>query len=437
MDGARQFSNGIPHFPIYMKSMRLLIAPNAFKNSLKARAAAEAIRKGFEQSRLPCTCECFPIADGGDGTGELLVEKLGGSQVEGQVDDPLGRKVVASFGLIATVKEGAGGNAVANAGTGVAGGSGRPLDVGGSIAVIEMAAASGLHLLRQEELDPLRASTIGTGQLIRMALDRGVRQIMLAVGGSATVDGGAGILHALGIRFLDGKSQVLAPSPRELVALEKIDRSGMDARLSETRIVILCDVTNRLLGAEGAAQVFGAQKGAGPKDMPVLEAALTRLRDVALAATGKDMAAVQHGGAAGGVAAGLYALLDADLVNGAEYFLGITGFDKSLDKADLVITGEGSIDEQTLQGKGPYAVACHAKAKHLPMLAFAGMIPAEITPAMKESFDAILAIGRGCTSLEEAIRSTGADLTRTAMEVGDLLASVLSESLSESEFNAL
>jgi glycerate kinase len=384
-----------------MKTWRLLIAPNAFKNSLDAKRAAEAMYRGFEKSRLRCTCECFPIADGGDGTGDLLVEKLGGVRVEATVDDPLGRKVRAGFGLIGGLIGRKGANA--------------------ETAVIEMAAASGLRLLKPDELDPIRASTRGTGQLMKMALDKGVRKIMLAVGGSATVDGGIGILEALGVQFLDKEGRKLDASIGQLVGLEKIDVSGLDPRLKDCHIVILCDVNNKLLGTEGAARVFGPQKGASPEIVSKLDAALTRLRDIAVVETKRDMAAVRYGGAAGGVAAGLFAMLGAELVNGAEYFLQVTGFEASLNKADLVVTGEGSIDEQTLLGKGPYAVAMSAKTRHLPVVAIAGKIPDEISLAMAACFDAIFPIGNGAFTLDEAIRRSEQDLVRTATAIGDLL----------------
>ena len=262
--------------------MHILIAPNAFKNSLSAAAAAGAIRRGLEESRLQGTCTRFPIADGGDGTAELLIERLHGTTIEATVEDPLGRPVDATFGQLPD-----------------------------GTAVIEMASASGLRRLRAEDRNRLRTSSAGTGQLIRAAASGGAVQILLAVGGSATVDGGAGILHALGVRFLDESGNDLIPTPDQLLRLRRIDPSGCDLRVPLT---ILCDVNNPLLGPNGAAAVFGPQKERPPSDVSQLEAALTHFRNIVQSATHIDIATIKHGGAAGGTAAGLHALLNAQLV---------------------------------------------------------------------------------------------------------------------------
>ncbi len=338
--------------------MYILIAPNAFKNSLTAESSAIAIRTGLEQSRLDCTCECFPIGDGGDGTAELLTRKLGGEQIFIPVSDPLGRPVTASFGLA------------------------RSTAIIEPMAIIEMASASGLRLLESGELNPLMTSSTGTGQAMLAALQSGARQIFLAVGGSATVDGGVGILQALGFRFLDSAGQALPPTPDQLIHLVTIDRDNVHPLLKQTRLTILCDVDNPLLGKNGAAAIFGPQKGASPEMVEQLEAGLTRFSEVVLATTGKDMGAIPHGGAAGGTTAGCWALLDAELVNGADYFLQLTGFSDSLQKAALVITGEGSLDAQTLQGKGPFAVARLARNHKIPVIGLAGRIPLQKDPAM-------------------------------------------------------
>ncbi len=383
-----------------MDVMRILIAPNAFKNSLDAEGVALAIRHGLEQSALNCTCETFPIGDGGDGTGDLIIKKCAGELVSGRVHDPLGRKIEATFGLI---DEGAGTDA-------------------GKSAVIEMANASGLRLLKLSELGPLHANTFGTGEQIRLALDRGVTRIIIGIGGSATVDGGVGILKALGIRFLDEKGVDLPTLPEDLVRLETIDVSGLDHRVFDTEVIVLCDVDNILLGEEGAAAVFGPQKGATSESIPKLETSLRRLAEVTLRQTGKDIAALKHGGAAGGAAAGLYAFLDAKLVNGIDYFLQLTGFEAALEQADLVITGEGSIDEQTLQGKGPFGVARQAKSKGLPVIGVAGKVPLVKDPGLQEYFDVLVAIGNGPADLETAFRGTTENMVRTAWEIGNLLA---------------
>jgi glycerate kinase len=373
--------------------MHILIAPNAFKNAITAPAAAEAIAAGLRQSGLSFTHECFPIGDGGNGTAGLLISRNGGEWTSCQVHDPLGREITAGFGLMEN----------------------------GQTAVIEMADASGLQFLKTEELNPLQTTTFGCGEMIRQALDKGVRKIILGMGGSATVDGGAGILRALGIRFLDESGTDLPDQPGAMTGLAAIDLSGMDKRFPETSLIILCDVNNPLLGSEGAAAVFGPQKGAGPKDIPRLESALLRLKDKALAQTGKDMSAVPYAGTAGGAAAGLSVFLNASLVNGIDYFLETTGFEEALSKSNLVITGEGSIDEQTLQGKGPFGVADQAKKKGIPVIALAGKVPLTENKALSEYFSALWPIGNGPADLDYAMKTTTENLTRTSAAIGHLL----------------
>jgi len=354
--------------------MKIVIAPNAFKNSLSADAAATAILQGLSESRLDFTGECFPVGDGGDGTGDLLIKKMDAVKIEAAARDPLGRQREASFGLA------------------------------GDTAIIEMASASGIRLLKREELDPLQALSTGTGDLMRAALDHGARHIILGMGGSATVDGGIGILTSLGIRFDDGG----------------IDASGLDPRLAATRVTVLCDVNNPLLGPLGAAAVFGPQKGATPEAVQQLEGRLQNLAGLIHKITGKAIADVPKGGTAGGAAAGLYGLLNADLVNGIDYFLQLTGFDQALDNADWVITGEGSLDEQTLQGKAPYGVAVSAKRKGIPVIGLAGRLP-QNTERLDEYFDVLLPINQRLLHPAEALKHTAANLTATAKAVGNLL----------------
>jgi glycerate kinase len=292
----------------------------------------------------------------------------------------------------------------------------------GQAAVIELAAASGLRLLRPDEFDPLHSSSFGTGELIKFALDRGVSEIVLAIGGSATVDGAAGILQALGVRFLNAGGNALTNLPEALVDLDYVDVSGLDGRILKCSLIVLCDVDNLLLGAQGAARVFGPQKGATPEAVSKLEVALAKLSEVFLRQTGKDMSRTKCGGAAGGVAASLQAFLNAKLVSGIEYFLDATGFDAALHKADLVITGEGSIDDQTLHGKGPVGVAARAKAKNIPVVGLAGAVPLKPNSLLRQYFDVLLPIGAGVVEVEVALGQTALNLERTAFELGNLLA---------------
>lgn len=374
--------------------MKILISPNAFKHALDAEDAARAIAEGLQRSKLACTCECFPIGDGGDGTDALIINAFKGKMIDTNVHDPLGRKIHSTFGIVQ----------------------------GGSTAVIGMANASGLRLLQKEELSPLTTTSFGTGEQVKIALDQGAGKIIIGMGGSATVDGGIGILHALGIRFLDAAGAELTGLPGSLTGLHAVDTTHLDARIKTTSVVVLCDVDNFLLGDNGAAAMFGPQKGASPADVQQLDAALKKFAAVTLAQTGKDIAKIKYGGTAGGASAGLYAYLDAALVNGIDYFLDLTGFDEKLANSNLVITGEGSIDEQTLQGKGPYGVASRAKRKGIPVIGLAGKVPLENNTALQEYFDMLLAIGHQPMDLPAALAATKENLVRVSCELGNLLA---------------
>lgn len=374
--------------------MHILIAPNAFKHAVDASTAAEAIHRGLRASQLPCTCECFPIGDGGNGTCRLIIERLRGELVEVPVLDPLGRPIRASFGFVESRK----------------------------MAVIELADASGLHLLEPWELDPLHAQSYGTGQLILAALDNGAEEIIVGMGGSATVDGGSGILRALGARFLDGTGREIADLPAGLEALHTIDLSGLDGRLRAARLTILCDVDNPLLGEQGAAHVFGPQKGASTAQAQQLDGLLAHYAALIKGTTGADVSTRPAGGVAGGASAGLAGLLGAALVNGIDYFLDLTRFDAALSRCQLVITGEGSIDSQTLQGKGPYGVASRAKRMGLPVIGLAGKVPRGVSDDLAAYFDTLLAVGSGPSPLDEALAATVDNLARTATQLGNLLA---------------
>jgi glycerate 2-kinase len=373
--------------------MKILIAPNAFKNSLSAKDAAEAIKKGLLKSGLSCDCACFPVGDGGDGTAELIIGHNKGVSMTAEVHDPLGKKIHASFGLIDN----------------------------GRTAVIEMANASGLRLLKPDEYDPLHASSFGTGELIKHSLDKNVNTIILCIGGSATVDGATGIARALGIQFLAKEGKELKNLPGQLTELNSIDLSSLDKRILNCRLVILCDVENFLLGDKGAAAVFGPQKGARPADIIKLESGLTTLCAVVLQQTGKDISTLKHGGAAGGVAAVLSALLHAELRNGIEEFISLTHFEDALHNTGLVITGEGSIDLQTLQGKGPFGVARLAKQKGLRVVGLAGQLPTTIPPELHQYFDLLLSINEAPYDLENALKNTGINLERAVFKLGQRL----------------
>jgi glycerate 2-kinase len=373
--------------------MHILIAPNAFKNSLSAFDAANSIREGLLDSGLTCNIVCFPVGDGGDGTASLIVNNLGGFFIEVQANDPLGRKIKTSVGFIDD----------------------------GKTAVIEMAKVSGLKLLQQKELDPLHSTSFGCGELISAALNHGVRKIILGVGGSATIDGGCGALQAMGVRFLDRSKNELTSLPESLTDLDTIDISGIDKRIFDTEFIILCDVDNFLLGEKGAASIFGPQKGASEQSVIQLENALTRLRDISFSQTGSDMNSLAHGGAAGGISAGLNIYLNARLVQGIEYFLDMTGFDKALENTDLLITGEGCIDHQTLEGKGPYGVARRAKKKNITVIGLAGMVPLTANTELDRYFDVLMTINQPYENLETAMSHTDVNLRQTSFELGKMI----------------
>lgn len=375
------------------EKIKILVAPNAFKNSLEAEAVAHAVKEGLMSSKLGCQVDCFPIADGGDGTGALLIARLHGKVCNEKVHDPLGREILASYGLID----------------------------GGMTAVIEMASASGIHLLSPAELNPMAATSFGTGELIKKALDFGVKEIIIAVGGSATVDGASGMLKVLGVRFLDSKGNELYNLPTNLEKVDAIDIERMDKRLMDCKLIVLCDVENSLLGEQGAASVFGPQKGASPDDVLLLEHRLHLFAGIACKKFSCSTTTVKGGGAAGGVAWGLHTFFNAQLMSGIEYFLDVCGFDDAIGEADIVITGEGRIDEQTLAGKGPYGVARRAKKIKLPVIGLAGSISLQASSRLHEYFDFLIPIGNEPGDLSSALKNTEVNLERTARMIGDLL----------------
>jgi glycerate 2-kinase len=372
--------------------MHVVIAPNAFKHAVSARQAAHAIQEGLLSSCPQCIATCFPIGDGGDGTASLIIDHYKGARIDVRISDPLGRTINASYGLIDD----------------------------GKTAVIEMADASGLRLLKKEESDPLFTSTFGTGEMIIDALERDVHKIILGMGGSATVDGGTGILRALGIRFFD-REHHLIQLPGDLKELCEIDSSLIDRRCLEVEMIVLCDVENPILGELGAANVFGPQKGASPESVNRLESGLRKYSGIVFRSTGKRIDDLARGGAAGGAAAGLYAFLNARLVNGISYFLDLTNFDDHLRNCDLLITGEGSIDRQTLGGKGPFGVALRAKQNAIPVIGLAGIVPEEPDEELHKYFDILLAIGNKPMDAAEALSKTEIDLRRMGAVIGQFL----------------
>ena len=333
--------------------LTLVVAPDSFKGSLPAHEAARAIGAGLRDAAaarpgLELEVRARPVADGGEGTVDAFLS-AGWLPHEVDVTGPTGRPVRACLAL-------------------------SPGGTEPRTAVVELATASGLTLLPDGRPAPRDATTRGTGELVAAALDLGVGRLVLAVGGSATTDGGAGMASALGVRFLDGEDRPLPPGGAALSGLAEIDVTDLDPRLLDTEVVVACDVDNPLTGPRGAAHVYGPQKGATPEDVGVLDAGLARLAQLLHRDLGIDVDRVPGAGAAGGVAAGARAFLGARLVPGIDLLLDLVDFDGALVGADLVVTGEGSFDAQSLAGKAPVGVARRARAAGVPVVVLAGQV---------------------------------------------------------------
>ena len=376
--------------------MKIIIAPNAFKGSLSADKAAQALKEGLQQGGWKGSLVTCPVGDGGDGTGALLRQYLGASVSAIPVCDPLGRWIEAPLGWVASTQT----------------------------AIIEMADASGLRLLQPTEYNPLTTNTRGLGQLIKAAFNKRAKTILLCIGGSATVDGGAGMLQTLGLQFLDKKGDELHDLPARFSNLETLDDSGLDRRLAQTSITILCDVKNKLLGENGAAAIFGPQKGADPAGVKMLDSGLQQLDQVVTQYTGFKMSEWESGGAAGGIAAALAAFGKAQIVPGTDYLLQLIGFKSQLADADWVITGEGCIDQQTLQGKAPFGVAKMAKETGAKVIGVAGSIPTSNREALNRYFDWLLPINQPGHSLAESMRDTFLNLVTAGKKIAGELGPV-------------
>ncbi|MEX0926412.1 MAG: glycerate kinase [Dehalococcoidia bacterium] len=366
---------------------KIVIAPQGFKGSLTAMQIAQAIASGVKRVLPETETILVPMADGGDGTLQSLVDSSGGQIMKTTVTDPLGRPVEAEWGALGD----------------------------GVTAVVEMARSSGLALLGLDELDPLHATTYGVGELFKAALDSGHRRFIVGIGGSATNDGGAGMAQALGARLLDADGEELPRGGAALASLDKIDVSGMDPRLSETEVAVACDVNNPLCGPTGASVIFGPQKGATPELVHQLDVALARYAEVLHRDLGADVADIPGAGAAGGLGAGLMAFMNAELKAGVDIVLEAVALDKHLENADLVITGEGQFDKSTVFNKTPVGVARVAKARSIPVIGFAGSLGEGFAAVHEHGIDAVFSLVSGPMTLEQAMANTH-DLLSTAAE---------------------
>jgi glycerate kinase len=384
---------GARRAPRYNRSMKVVCAPDKFKGSLSADEIAAAMAAGACQAVPGCTAVRLPLADGGDGTLDALVAARGGRRVVVPSHDPLGRQIEADIG-----------------------------DLGAGTFVIEMARASGLALLRPEERDPFQTGTYGTGELICAALDLGATEIILGAGGSATVDGGSGVLMALGARLLDEQGHAIEAGNLGLAGIASIECSALRARLHGVSIRIANDVTNPLTGLNGAAAVFGPQKGARRADIQALDRNLARFAAVATRDTGIDIGSLPGTGAAGGLTAGLL-LAGASLESGIELILDAVRFDEHLLGADLVLTGEGRIDSQSIQGKVVSGVLAHGSRQRIPVVALAGVLRSrELRPLYAAGLTAAVAVVDGPMTPAKAFARTGPLVQRMAESIVRVLA---------------
>ena len=383
------------------KRMRIVIAPDSFKGSLSALEAARAMERGIRKVFPDAECDLLPLADGGEGTVDALVNATGGSLYAEDVHDPLGRPIKACWGLLGD----------------------------GHTAVVEMAAASGLPLLGEDERNPLVTSTFGTGELIKAALAAlherdNEGRLIIGIGGSATNDGGVGALQALGAKFFNAGGEELPTGGAALADLAFIDTSTLDPLLGKTEILVACDVDNPLTGEHGASAVFGPQKGATPAMVAQLDAALGNYASIAREVTQKDIAGLPGAGAAGGLGAGLLFFSKAQLLPGIEIVLEATNFDTRVRVADLVLTGEGHTDYQTAFGKAPAGVAGAAKLRGKPVICISGGIGTGVEALYAQGIDAIAGAVCSISTLEycmeraDSLLEAATERTFRVMKIG-------------------
>lgn len=372
--------------------MKIVIAPDSFKESLSAAGVASALARGLRQALPTAEIRECPLGDGGEGTLDAVLAATGGEVREARVTGPLGEPVTARWGWLAEQRT----------------------------AFVEMASASGLELVPRARRDVRVATSHGTGELLRAALDAGAERLVLAIGGSATNDGGAGVLQALGVRLLDGQGQALAPGGAALASLASLDLTDLHPRLAAVEVVIAADVDNPLCGPQGASQIFGPQKGASPEQVRELDAALAHFATVTAATLGRDVSEQPGAGAAGGVGFAALAFLQATFRPGIEVVAELVGLEEALQDADLAVTGEGRLDGQTLRGKTPAGVLRLAQRHGVPVVAVAGSLGEGYDALYQQGLAAAFSLVPGPLSLEEALAQVEGLLERTARDIGRL-----------------
>lgn len=374
--------------------MKIVIAPDSYKESLSALEVATQIEAGFREI-FPEACYVkLPIADGGEGTVEAMVAATNGDIIEVDVTGPLGDPIHSFYGISGDRQQ----------------------------AFIEMAAASGLEQVAPELRNPMNTTSWGTGELIRYALDSGVQSILIGIGGSATNDGGIGMVQALGARLLDSDGEPLGLGGREVARLASIDISGLDKRLKACCIEVACDVTNLLTGKEGASAVFGPQKGATPEMVTKLDQALEHYAKIISRDLDIDVMMLSGGGAAGGMGAALFAFCGAQLQQGIEIVTRALKLDELVRDADLVITGEGRIDSQSIHGKVPIGVAKVAKRYNIPVIGIAGSLTPDVAVVYGHGLDAVFSVLYRICTLDEALNEAGDNLRMAARNIAATIA---------------
>ncbi|KTT33126.1 glycerate kinase [Pseudomonas oryzihabitans] len=374
--------------------MKIVIAPDSFKESLSAAGVASALARGLRQALPQAELVERPLGDGGEGTLDAVLAATGGEVRQAQVTGPLGEPVKARWGWLAEQRT----------------------------AFVEMASASGLELVPKARRDVLAATSRGTGELLRAALDAGAERLVLAIGGSATNDGGAGLLQALGVRLLDEQGQELVPGGAALAQLGRIELTDLHPRLADVEMVIAADVDNPLCGPQGASHIFGPQKGASPDQVRQLDEALAHFAAVTAATLERDVREQPGAGAAGGVGFAALAFLGATFRPGIEVVAELVGLEAALQDADLALTGEGRLDGQTLRGKTPAGVLRLARRHGVPVVAVAGSLGEGYDALYDQGLTAAFSLVPGPLSLDEALTQAEVLLERTARDIGRLWA---------------
>ncbi|MGR6338797.1 glycerate kinase [Priestia megaterium] len=373
--------------------MKIVIAPDSFKESLTALKVCEAVEKGIRTHFPNAEISKVPMADGGEGTVQSLVDATSGQIIQAKVTGPLGKEVEAFYGILGD----------------------------GKTAVIEMAAASGLHHVPMDERNPLITTTRGTGELILKALDQKVKHIIIGIGGSATNDGGAGMAKALGAKLINANGAEIKEGGGSLNQLAAIDLTNFDSRLAEVKVEVACDVDNPLTGETGASAVFGPQKSATPDMVKQLDRNLAHYAAVIEKEMDIHIQNVPGAGAAGGLGGGLLAFLSAELKPGVDIVIEATQLESYIKNADLVITGEGRIDGQTIYGKTPIGVARTAKKHSVPVIAIAGSIGVGSEAVYEHGISALFSVVPGAVDLSEALEKAGENIERTAKNVASVI----------------